>query len=46
MKTQKQNKNYITLDLTKSNDIKKGIFLIEQGYKIINYGIYLITLKK
>ena len=38
--------NFITLDLTKTNEIEKAIFLIQQGYKIINSGLYLITLKK
>ena len=37
---------YITLDLTKTNQINKAIKLIKNGYKIYNLGIYLIILSK
>ena len=37
---------YITLDMSKTKDIKKAIILIEKGYFILNSGLNLITLKK
>ena len=37
---------YITLDLTKTNQINKAIRLIKNGYKISNAGMYLIILSK
>ena len=35
---------YITLDLTKTNQINKAIRLIKNGYKIFNTSMYLIIL--
>jgi|688.fasta_scaffold24483_22 hypothetical protein len=37
---------FITLDLTKTNQINKAIALIKNGYKIFNAGMYLIILTK
>jgi hypothetical protein len=37
---------YITLDLTKTNEINKAISLLKNGYKIHNLGMYLIVLSK
>ena len=37
---------YITLDLTKTNEINKAISLLKNGYKIQNIGMYLVVLSQ
>jgi hypothetical protein len=37
-------KSYITLDLTKTEDIEKAIYLTNNGYYILIMGLNLITL--
>ena len=38
--------DFITLDITRNEDIEKAIELLKKGYYIINRGLNLITLTK